>query len=116
LRAHGVEVRQCVGRRDLPEIEGIVDDRCEEVGRYDQGPTRIQPPDGGVIRRPEPDQEIGARLLLEEITQRPQDLRQRFRAQLRRSTGAGGHAGEPDLTTAGRAQLTHLGRPPERRL
>jgi hypothetical protein len=35
--------------------------------------------------------------LLEEIAQRLQNLRQRFRAQLRRSTGAGGHAGQPDF-------------------
>jgi len=35
--------------------------------------------------------------LPEEIAQRLQNLRQRFRAQLRRSTGTGRHAGQPDF-------------------
>ena len=43
---------------------------------------------------PSPTSRSGFGVLLEEIAQRPQNLRQRFRAQLRRSTGAGGHAGQ----------------------
>jgi hypothetical protein len=107
LGAHRVQIGKGIGGGDLAEVEGVIDNRGEEIGRDDERPARIQPPDGGVIRRAEPDQQVGIRLLLKEIPQRPQNLRQRLRAQFGRSTGAGRHAGQPNLTTAGGAQFTH---------
>jgi hypothetical protein len=107
LGAHGVEIGEGVGGGDLTEVERIVDNRREEIGRDDERPARIEPPDSGVIRRAEPDQQVGVRLLLKEIAQRLQNLRQRFRAQLGRSTGAGRHARQSDLTTAGRTHFIH---------
>ena len=48
-RAHGVDVRQRVGRGDAAEVEGVVDHRHEEVGGRHQRLAVVQPPDRGVV-------------------------------------------------------------------
>ncbi len=56
--AHRVDVRDRVGRRDAPEVEGIVDDRHEEVGRRDQRLLVVQLVDGGVVGSLDADQQL----------------------------------------------------------
>ncbi len=47
--AHGVDVGKRVGRRDAPEVEGVVHHRHEEVGGRHQRLRVVQPPDRGVV-------------------------------------------------------------------
>ena len=47
--AHGVDIRQRVGRRDGPEAVGVIDDGREEVGGLDDGQLVAHPVDGGIV-------------------------------------------------------------------
>ena len=48
-RAHGVDVAERVGRRDLPEDERIIHDRREEIDRLDQRGAAVKQVDSGVV-------------------------------------------------------------------
>ena len=48
--AHGVDVAEGVGRGDPAEVEGVVHDRGEEVGRQDQREIVAQAIDRRVVR------------------------------------------------------------------
>jgi hypothetical protein len=56
--AHRVDVRDGIGCRDRAEIEGVVDDRHEEVGRRDDRLRVIDPVDRRVVRRLDADQQL----------------------------------------------------------
>ena len=70
--AHGVDIRERVGRGDAAELERVVDDRHEEIGGRDHGLTVVEAVDGGVVRGLGADQQfangaaagISARMLL----------------------------------------------------
>ena len=47
--AHGVDVAERVGGGDAAVVEGVVDDRREDVDRLDQGQVVAQPDDGRVV-------------------------------------------------------------------
>ncbi len=55
--AHRVDVGDRVGRRDRAEVARIVDDRHEEVGGRDDRLPLVQPVDGRIVRRLDPDQQ-----------------------------------------------------------
>ena len=57
--AHGVDVRQGVGRRDPAKVEGVIHYGHEEVGGRHQGLGVVQPPDRRVIRAFGPHQQVG---------------------------------------------------------
>ncbi len=63
LAAHRIHVGDRVGRGDASEIERIVDDRHEEVGRRDERLRIVQAIDGRVVARLGADEQIrkGAR-------------------------------------------------------
>jgi len=88
--AHGVNVRERVGGGDATELERIVDDRREEVGRGDQGLLVVQPPDRRVIPSLEPDQEVGEGAGLRHAGQ---DLLQHGGRQLAAAAAAMGQLG-----------------------
>ena len=56
--AHGEDVVQGVRRRDRAEIVGIVDERRKEVDGEDERSLVVQPVDGRVVGRREPDEEV----------------------------------------------------------
>ena len=56
--SHREDVVERVRRRDPAEERGIVDERREEVDGEDERPLVVEPVDGGVVRRIEPDEEI----------------------------------------------------------
>src|SRR5450830_985399 len=51
VAAHGVDVRQRVGRGDATEVVGIIDDRRKKIGGRDQRLTVVQAIHGGVVAR-----------------------------------------------------------------
>jgi hypothetical protein len=55
---HGIDVGQRIGRRDAAEIEGVIDDRHEEIGRRDQGLVVVELVDGRVIAGLDADQQL----------------------------------------------------------
>ena len=59
LRAHGVQVRQRVGRRDAAEVARVVHDGHEEVGGRDDGLAVVDAVDGGVVGRLGAHQQVG---------------------------------------------------------
>jgi hypothetical protein len=61
LAAHGVDVRERIGRRDTPEVVRVVDDGHEEVGGRDDGLLVVETVDGGVVGRFRADEQIGKR-------------------------------------------------------
>ena len=93
LPAHGVYVAQGVGNRHLPELEGVIDDRREEVHRLDQGYVLVQLVDGGVVRSVDPNEEVRVR----DLRQLAQHLRQVLWTELRGSPRAAGEACQTDL-------------------
>jgi len=74
-------------------------DRRDEVGREDQGPVGVQPPDRGVVARGRADEQVG----MVRQFQAAQDLRQlagrelagsaRAVTELGESSRGGGHSG-----------------------
>ena len=94
-RAHGVHVRDRVGRRDAAEVEGVVDDGREEVDALYEHEVVAQPDDGGVVERAGADQH--ARIV--DRWQTAQHLRQLLGGELGCSTTARGH---PRQAHAGR--------------
>lgn len=51
LRPHGEDVGKSVGGGDAAEIEGVVDDRGEEVDGQNSGEVVIDHPDRGIVAR-----------------------------------------------------------------
>ena len=88
--AHGVDVGERVGGRDLPVEVGVVDDRREEVDGLDEGAVGVEPVDGGVVGGGGSDEEVVIRKLREVA----QDLREGGLPELGGSSGAGGQGGE----------------------
>ena len=58
LAAHRVDVGQRVGRGDAAEVERIVDDRHEEVGRRDDRLLVVELVDGGIVGGVVADQQV----------------------------------------------------------
>ena len=56
--AHGVDVAERVGRRDLAVDEGVVHDRREKVDRLHDGEVRRQPVNARVIVRLGADEQV----------------------------------------------------------
>jgi hypothetical protein len=71
--AHRVHVAQCIGGRDAPEIERIVDDRHEEVGGGDDRLFGVDLVHGRIVRRFRADEQpckvSGGRGPLEQVAQ-----------------------------------------------
>ena len=61
----------------------------------------VQPPDGGIVGGVQPNQQVGVIAGFEEFCDGAQNLRQRFRVELGRSTRAAGQAGQADLPSEG---------------
>ena len=57
--AHREDVVERVRRRDRAEVARIVHDRWEEVDREDERALVVEPVDGSVVGRIEPDEQIG---------------------------------------------------------
>ena len=89
--AHGPDVGEGVGRGDLPEGEGVVDHRGEEVDGGDHRLGGRQTVHRGVVVRGEPHQ----RPCVLSGLQAAQDLRQIRRSELGGSTGAVAELGQP---------------------
>jgi len=101
-RAHGVDVRQGVGRGDAAEVERIVDHRHEEVGGRHQRLLVVQPPDGRVVRGLGPDHQVGEHRRRRRFRQ---DLAQHGRRQLAAAAAAVGQRGQSDGVGHGRLLL-----------
>ena len=56
--AHRIDVGDRVGRGDGAEVERVVDDRHEEVGRRDDRLVLVDPVDGGVVGGLDADQQL----------------------------------------------------------
>ena len=56
--AHREHVVEGVRRRDRPEVTRVVDERWEEVEREDERGAVVEPIDGSVVGRGEPDEQI----------------------------------------------------------
>ena len=56
--AHGIDVRKRVRCGDCAEVERIVDDRHEKVGRRDDGLRFVDPVDRGVVRGLDADEKL----------------------------------------------------------
>ena len=59
LSAHGIDIRQTVGRRDGSIVVGIVHHRREKIGGHNNGTILRQTPDSRVVRFPQSHQQIG---------------------------------------------------------
>ncbi len=92
---HGVNVAQRVGRRDLPELEGVIGYGREKIDRHNQRDVVVQAVDGRVVPRLRPDQQIG----VTDHWNMLQDLNQVLQAELRGSTGAVGELGQAEFLT-----------------
>ena len=92
LAAHGVHVRQRVGRGDGAELVGVIGDGREEVDGNDERRLVVDAIDRSVVARLRPNQQVGVRQQ-RNVTQ---DLAQVLKAQLGRSTRAVGQLGEAD--------------------
>ena len=88
--AHGVDVRERIGRRNLPVKVGIIDDGGEKVDRLDQGAVGIEPINGRVVGGRRTDEQI----VIRDLGEIAQDLRKFGGAELGRSSGTGGHGSE----------------------
>jgi hypothetical protein len=88
--AHGVDVTQRVGRRDLAVYERIVDDGGEEIDGLHQRAPLIQPVHTGIVRGPIIDEDP----VVVVDGQIAQDLGELTGGELARSTGAGGVIGQ----------------------
>ena len=94
LPAHRVDVRHRVGRTDRAGCIGVVDDRREEVERFDDRDVARDQVDRGVVGRVETDEQLRGSLLR---AHRTQHLRQRAGAQLGPSASAGGERRQADF-------------------
>ena len=56
--AHREDVVERVRRRDRAEVARVVDDRREEVDREHERALVVEPVDGGVVGRVEPDEQV----------------------------------------------------------
>ena len=56
--AHRIDVRQRVGCGDGAEVEWVIDDRHEKIGRGDNRLAVVEPIDGGIVRRFDADQQL----------------------------------------------------------
>ncbi len=88
--AHRVHVADRVGGGDAAEVERVVDDRHEEVGRGHQRLLVVQAVHRRVVRRLVADQ----RVLRVDPGQAGEPLAEEIGPQLRRTAGAGGQRGE----------------------
>ena len=88
--AHGVNIRECICRRNLPEGEGIVYYRRKKIDRLHQSQLIANAVDRGVIRVIKPHQKIFIRM----CWQIAQQFCQRTRANLCAAAGAAGKLGE----------------------
>jgi hypothetical protein len=61
LAAHRVDIGERVGRGDAAEVERIVDDRHEEIGRRDDRLLVVELVDGGIVGGVVADEQIGKR-------------------------------------------------------
>jgi len=91
LASHGVDVRESVGRGDAAEVEGIIDDRHEEVGGRHHRLLGVEPPDGGVVAGFSPDQQIGERPRRRRVSQ---DLGEHGGRELAAAAAAVGQGGQ----------------------
>jgi hypothetical protein len=86
LPAHGVNVREGVGRCDLPEEIRVIHDGREKIESLNQREVIINPIHGGIVGACRTDEEIGIR----DVVKATQDLREFGLAELRGSSSAGG--------------------------
>ena len=90
-RAHGVQIAQRVGRRDLAELPGIVHDRRQHVHRLHQRQVVRQPVHTAVVTGPEPDEHVGVGRCRQPAHQ-PEQVARTCLRRSPRGAGAGGQA------------------------
>ncbi len=93
MSPHGVDVGERVGRRDPPEVEGIVHHRHEEVGRRHQRLLVVQPPHRCIVAGLGSDHQVGERGRDRHLGQ---DAGQHARRELAAATAAMGKVGQAD--------------------
>ena len=95
--AHGVHVGHGVGGGDGAVLPGVVDEGGEEVEGGDDGGTGVDAPDGGVVGRAQPGEEVGVSFGIKRGGEGRQNLRQGLGPGLGRSAAAAGQIGEANL-------------------
>jgi hypothetical protein len=88
--AHRVDIRERIGRRDLPVNVGVIDDGGEEVQRLNQRDVWGNTVDARVVVRFGADEQVGVAGLGEEA----QNLSNTARRQFPRSPRTGGEIGQ----------------------
>lgn len=88
--AHGVDVGERIGGRDLPEKIGVIDNGREEIEGLNEGEVVGQTVDRSVIGAGRADEEIG----VVDVAEATQDLREFRLAELGGSSSARGEFGE----------------------
>jgi len=83
---HGIHVGKGVGGGDLPVSVGVVDDRGEEIHRLDQGAGGIEAEHGRIIGGGSSDEKV----VMPDLGESAQDLREIGLAEFGGSAGAGG--------------------------
>lgn len=100
--AHGVDVRQRVGRRDLAKQERVVNHRREEVDGLHEAEVLPHLEHTRVVRGVKADKQVG----IGHIGQVTQDLGEGSGSQLSGSTARGGHLRELDRNVSHRFLLS----------
>ena len=100
--AHGVDVRQRVGRRDLAKQERVVDHRREEVDGLHETQVLASAKNARIVGGIEPHEQV----IVMHIGQVAQDLGEGSRSQLSGSTRGSGHLRELDEIVSHRFLLS----------